>query len=100
MTSSFTEGMQCYDICFVSLLKYVTNLTGCSQASSPEGLNRRTGTPVFMAPEVYARKYGMPADLWSCGIMMYQLLAGRFPFWCGPRRELLQVVSFQQVRSS
>lgn len=37
--------------------------------------------PVFMAPEVYARNYGKPADLWSCGIMMYQLVAKRFPFW-------------------
>ena len=66
-----------------SKLMPLCHCTGCSQALLlPEGLSRRTGTPVFMAPEVYARKYGRPADLWSAGIMMYQLLAGRFPFWC------------------
>ncbi|KAK9786279.1 hypothetical protein WJX73_009097, partial [Symbiochloris irregularis] len=54
---------------------------GCSQAVLPGSLSRRTGTPVFMAPEVYAKNYGLPADMWSCGIMMYQLMAKRFPFW-------------------
>ena len=46
-------------------------------------LTRRTGTPVFMAPELYQRQYSYPADLWSCGMMLYQLVSGRFPFWCG-----------------
>ena len=45
-------------------------------------LTRRTGTPVFMAPELYQRQYFFPADLWSCGMMLYQLVSGRFPFWC------------------
>lgn len=45
-------------------------------------LTRRTGTPVFMAPELYQRQYSFPADLWSCGMMLYQLVSGRFPFWC------------------
>ena len=51
-------------------------------------LTRRTGTPVFMAPELYQRQYSYPADLWSCGMMLYQLLSGRFPFWCAHRFRL------------
>ena len=47
-----------------------------------EALSRRTGTPVFMAPEIFDRSYSRPADLWSCGMLCYQLLCGRFPFWC------------------
>lgn len=40
---------------------------GCSQVVLPErgGLTKRTGTPVFMAPEVFNKFYAMPADIWS-----------------------------------
>ena len=54
---------------------------GCAQALGRSSLNRRTGTPVYMAPEVFQRDYGPEADLWSLGVMLYQLVTGRFPFW-------------------
>ncbi|BDA42700.1 Calcium-dependent protein kinase 17 [Coccomyxa sp. Obi] len=54
---------------------------GCSQAVGPTPLARRTGTPVYMSPETFRREYHLEADLWSLGMMMYQLIAGRFPFW-------------------
>ncbi|KAK9813179.1 hypothetical protein WJX72_010182 [[Myrmecia] bisecta] len=55
---------------------------GCSQpASQGEPLSRRTGTPVFMAPEVFKRHYGLQADMWSVGMMFYHLMTRRFPFW-------------------
>jgi len=54
---------------------------GCAQALGRASLNRRTGTPVYMAPEVFQRDYGGEADLWSLGVTLYQLLSGRFPFW-------------------
>jgi len=54
---------------------------GCSQPVGRASLTRRTGTPVYMAPEVFRRDYGPEADLWSAGVMLYQLLTGRFPWW-------------------
>ena len=36
---------------------------------------------MYMAPEVYARDYNVEADMWSAGVMLYQLFAKRFPFW-------------------
>ena len=55
---------------------------GCSQSyRSKTSLSRRTGTPVYMAPEVFKRDYLQASDMWSLGMMMYQLLTGRFPFW-------------------
>ncbi len=55
-------------------------------------LKSRSGTPVYMAPEVIMQEYGPPADLWSVGMLMYQLLTGTFPFW-----DSVQNISLQQV---
>jgi calcium/calmodulin-dependent protein kinase I len=64
---------------------------GCAQLAPPmKKLSRRTGTPVYMAPEVFQRKYTRAADLWSVGMMAYHLLSGHFPFWCGPPADALQ----------
>lgn len=39
------------------------------------------GTPHYMAPEVILRKgYGVSADYWSLGIVLYELLFERVPF--------------------
>lgn len=44
-------------------------------------LTSRTGTPVYMAPEVILQSYDAQCDLWSVGMMICQLLTGRFPHW-------------------
>lgn len=39
------------------------------------------GTPDFMAPEVIRSEgHGRPADLWSLGVLLYELVTGRPPF--------------------
>jgi calcium-dependent protein kinase len=55
-------------------------------------LKSRSGTPAYMAPEVIEQNYDEKADIWSAGIMMYQLLTGRFPFWDNVRECSLQQV--------
>jgi len=41
----------------------------------------RIGTPEYMSPEqVRGQKVGYPTDIYSCGIILYELLAGRTPF--------------------
>jgi len=45
------------------------------------GLNRVSGTLLYMAPEVLeGEPAGVAADLYSLGLMIYQLLYGSFPF--------------------
>lgn len=54
---------------------------GCCQKVIP-GLRFRvkTGTPLYMAPEVHVCNYGVESDVWSAAVMMFQMLSGKIPF--------------------
>ena len=44
-------------------------------------LDKRCGTLPYVAPEVLTRSYhAMPADIWSCGIILITMLAGELPW--------------------
>ncbi|KAL6058577.1 CBL-interacting serine/threonine-protein kinase 23, variant 2 [Balamuthia mandrillaris] len=48
------------------------------------------GTPLYMAPEIFQPKpYSDKADLWSVGVIVYQMLVGRLPYTGSDRRELV-----------
>ena len=53
------------------------------------------GTPYYIAPEVIDKKpYGIKADMWSVGVVMYILLSGYMPF---PGKDFLEI--FEKIRS-
>lgn len=39
-----------------------------------------TGTPSYMAPEAFDRKRNVQTDVWSVGVILYQMLKGELPF--------------------
>jgi len=45
-----------------------------------EAMHEKVGCPYCVAPQVLERNYDNACDLWSCGVIMYMILAGCPPF--------------------
>lgn len=43
-------------------------------------LKKTAGTPTHMAPEVISKKYRHNADVWSCGVIAFNVISGCLPF--------------------
>ena len=49
-----------------------------------------SGAPLFLAPEtILEDMIGQPVDMWSCGVILFILLAGYPPFWSSNDEKLL-----------
>ena len=57
-------------------------------------LSTSCGSPHYASPEVVEGRFykGNVSDVWSCGVILYALLAGRLPFDDGNLRVLLEKV--------
>lgn len=45
-------------------------------------MRSQCGTAYYLAPEIADNlDYGKPVDLWACGVVLYVMLAGKFPFY-------------------
>ena len=61
-----------------------------------EGLKTRCGTPAFVAPEILiGQRYGVQADMWSAGCLIYMLIGGYPPFQDQSHRGL-----FRKIRAA
>jgi len=50
-------------------------------SSGSNTLETQVGTPHFAAPELLRNEmYGPAVDMWSCGIVLYNMLSGELPF--------------------
>jgi calcium-dependent protein kinase len=53
-----------------------------NEKDNSNALLSHVGTSFYLAPEVVGKKgYGPGVDVWACGVVLYIMLCGRFPFW-------------------
>lgn len=56
------------------------------------------GSPMYMAPEIMKyKKYDTKADLWSLGVIFYQMLTGKTPYTARSHSELMNNIENQDV---
>lgn len=50
------------------------------------------GTPYYIAPEVLGGNYGNKCDIWSTGVVLYQICSGEMPFDANNRTQLFNKI--------
>jgi len=57
-----------------------------------QDLHSIVGSPYYIAPEVLTGHYGFECDIWSLGIILYILLAGRPPFFADNNKAIFDLI--------
>ncbi|CAI5936427.1 unnamed protein product [Closterium sp. NIES-64] len=57
----------------------------------------RVGSPYYLAPEVLSEQYGLQADVWSAGVVLFVLLSGSPPFSGRSNDEIFQAVRCKEI---
>ena len=60
------------------------------------GLSRPAGTPSYMSPEQITGEYGFASDIWGLGVMAFELVVGRPPFFALQRTVLIKKICSHQ----
>ena len=67
---------------------------GCSKIFSKykKNFEDTIGTLIYCSPEVLRNNYNKKCDIWSCGVLMYVLLSGHFPFFGKTENEITKKI--------
>ena len=68
-----------------------------------EKLNIIAGSPYYISPEVLDKNYTQQCDVWSLGVIFYQMVTGKLPFNAGIEDEIgdkqLQPVQYKNFQN-
>ena len=71
----------------------------CKNLNSADQMARTMlGSPIYMAPEVLRGEiYSNKADIWSLGVVLYEMLFGHCPFQSNSIAKLIEVLNTKQL---
>ncbi|XP_016145395.1 RAC-alpha serine/threonine-protein kinase-like [Sinocyclocheilus grahami] len=57
------------------------------------------GTPEYLAPEVLEdNDYGRAVDWWGLGVVMYEMMCGRLPFYNQDHEKLFELILMEEIK--
>ena len=60
----------------------------------------RVGTPLYLSPEIIKHEsYDHRTDIWSLGVVMYQMAALEVPFYDSKMENLMKLILFKNPKS-
>ncbi|XP_077141671.1 RAC-beta serine/threonine-protein kinase [Ranitomeya variabilis] len=78
----------------------ITDFGLCKEGIT-DGATMRTfcGTPEYLAPEVLEdNDYGRAVDWWGLGVVMYEMMCGRLPFYNQDHERLFELILMEEIR--
>ncbi|XP_058511497.1 RAC-alpha serine/threonine-protein kinase isoform X2 [Ochotona princeps] len=74
---------------------------GLCKEGIKDGATMKTfcGTPEYLAPEVLEdNDYGRAVDWWGLGVVMYEMMCGRLPFYNQDHEKLFELILMEEIR--
>lgn len=76
----------------------IADLGFAQEFDREKGLDLVLGTPLYMAPElILHERYNEKVDVWSLGVIVYQLLNGKTPFDAAKIKEINKNICSKQI---